>query len=129
MKRLKSAAVAAFLLVAVTGCSGKITLLEDGKAHRGTYSQTSETLEVTIDGVPYKGTFTQNASAGVGTGFTPSGQMTTTTMVMSDGSGQALLTSPEGKVLRCVFGPVVGWKGQGQCQNNDGKIYDLLIGQ
>lgn len=49
-------------------------------------------------------------------------------MTMSDGSGQALLTSPEGKVLRCIFGPVVAFRGQGQCQNNQGKIYDMLIG-
>jgi hypothetical protein len=116
------------LTLAITGCAGNIKLLEDGKVHSGKYDQLSKSIEVTIDGVPYKGTYSQNASAGFGTAIAGT-QVATGVMTMSDGSGQALLVSPEGKVLRCRFGAVVAWRGQGQCQNNDGKLYDLLIGQ
>lgn len=116
------------LTLAITGCAGNIKLLEDGKAHSGKYDQLSKSIEVTIDGVPYKGSYSQNASAGFGTAIAGT-QVATGVMTISDGSGQALLVSPEGKVLRCRFGAVVAWRGQGQCQNNDGKLYDLLIGQ
>lgn len=112
----------------LAGCTGNLKLVEDGKLHPGTYDQVSKTLQIDIDGVPYKGTFVQGATAGFGTSFSGA-KVTTGSMVMTDGSGQALLTSPTGKVLRCVFGSVVAWRGQGQCRNNEGKVYDLLIGQ
>lgn len=117
--------VAAALLA---GCAGNLKLVEDGKVHVGKYDQITKKVEISIDGVPYRGTFSQNRSAGFGTAFSGA-KVANGVMLMSDGSGQALLTSPEGKVLRCVFGSVAAWEGQGQCQNNDGKIYDLLIGQ
>lgn len=112
----------------LTGCTGNLKLVEDGKIHSGTYDQISKTLQIDINGVPYKGSFVQGAAAGFGTSFSGT-RVTTGSMVMTDGSGQALLTSPTGKVLRCVFGSIVAWRGQGQCQNNEGKVYDLLIGQ
>ena len=116
------------LTLTMVGCAGNIKLIEDGKVHSGKYDQLSKTIEITIDGVPYKGTYSQNASTGFGTTVAGT-QVATGVITMRDGSGQALLLSPEGKVLRCRFGAVVAWRGQGQCQNNDGKLYDLLIGQ
>lgn len=112
---------------ALAGCAGNIRLLEDGKVHNGTYDQMSKAVKVVIDGVPYTGSYVQGVSTGFATGFS-GGRTTTGFMTMSDSSGQALLTSPDGKVLRCIFGPVVAFRGQGQCQNNQGKIYDMLIG-
>lgn len=69
----------------------------------------------------------QQVATGFATGIS-GGRITTGLMTMSDGSGRVLLTSPNGKVLRCLFGSVVAFRGQGQCQNNQGKIYDVLIG-
>ena len=120
-------AILALAVTLLSGCAGNIRLLEDGKVHQGTYDQMSKSVKVSIDGIQYAGTYVQGVTTGFATGF--SGTRTSTGLVtMSDGSGQALLTSPDGKVLRCVFGPVVAFRGQGQCQNNQGKIYDMLIG-
>lgn len=125
LARLCTSALFGILLI---GCAGNIKLIEDGKVHHGSWDGVSNTLQVSIDGVPYKGTYTQNASSGTAVAF--SGFRTASAFgTSSDGSGQALLLSPEGKVLRCVFGSVVAFRGQGQCQNNQGKVYDLLIGQ
>lgn len=96
--------------------------------HPGRYDQLSKTVEINVDGVVYRGSFVQGMSAGVGV-VTTGGRVGTGTVLAGDGSGQALLTSAEGKVLRCVFGSVVAWRGQGQCQTNEGRIFDLLIGQ
>lgn len=125
MRKTFVAAVSCLLLGA---CSGNLKLVEDGKVHSGTYDQLSKSLQFNIDGVLYQGTYVQGGAVGVGTAFSGT-RATTGVMTLSDGSGQALLTSPDGKVLRCVFGSVVAWRGQGQCQNNQGKVYDLLIGQ
>lgn len=115
-------------VVLVAGCAGNVKLVEEGKIHHGRYDQLSKTLEINIDGMLYRGSFSQNMSSGFGTVFSGT-RVATGAMMMTDGSGQALLLSPEGKVLRCSFGSVVAWRGQGQCQNNQGKVYDLLIGQ
>lgn len=112
----------------LSGCTGTLKLLEDGKAHAGSYDQLSKSIEVDIDGVIYRGSYVQGATAGFGT-VTTGLRTSSGTMIAMDGSGQALLTSPEGKILRCVFGSVVAWRGQGQCQTNDGRLFDLLIGQ
>lgn len=127
MKRVGFWCIAAPLVVTVAGCAGNLKLLEDGKQHPGRFESVTKAVEVNIDGVVYKGTFSQNMGFGVGNTFTGK-TVGTTTMLMGDGSGSALLTSPEGKVLRCVFGSIVFMRGQGQCQNNDGKVYDLLVG-
>lgn len=126
--KISAAAAVAIASTVLAGCAGNIKLVEDGKVHTGTYNSLTKEVEVNVDGVPYRGGFVQGASVGFGTGFSGA-RVSTGTMVAMDGSGQALLTSPEGKVLRCVFGSVVAWRGQGQCQNNDGRLFDLLIGQ
>ena len=38
----------------LAGCTGNLKLVEDGKIHPGTYDQVSNTLQIDIDGVPYK---------------------------------------------------------------------------
>lgn len=122
-------AVATVLMSSLlAGCAGNLKLVEDGKVHMGSYNQLTKEVEINVDGVPYRGSYVQGATAGFGTGFS-GGRVITGTGLAMDGSGQALLTSPQGKVLRCVFGSVVAWRGQGQCQANDGRIFDLLIGR
>ena len=124
----KTALLAAtFSCVLLAGCTGTLKLAEDRKVHIDSYDQLSKSVTINLDGVPYSGTYLQGVTAGFLTSFNGGGTAMGTG-VMSDGSGQALLLSPDGKALRCVFGSVVGWRGQGQCQNNAGKLYDLLIG-
>ena len=128
LKTLAQNTLAALAVAQLMGCAGNLKLVEDGKVHSGRYDQLSKSVEINVDGVLYRGSFVQGMSAGFGTVVTGT-RVGTGTMVTTDGSGQALLTSPEGKVLRCVFGSVVAWRGQGQCQTNDGRLFDLLIGQ
>lgn len=111
----------------LTACAGNVRLIEDGKVHLGKYDTASRMVEVSVDGVRYSGPFVQNTGVGVTTAFI-GGRLVTGTTITGDGSGQALLTSPDGKVIRCQFGSVVGFRGQGRCENNAGKTYDLLIG-
>ena len=121
-------------LLPLVGCAGQLRLLEDGKVHHGTYSQASRSVEVTIDGVRYAGGFTQNQTVAFGQGFGTaySGGRTAFgtgfgTSVASNGSGQAVLTSPDGKVIQCVFQAAMG-RGQGQCEALDGRRFVLVIG-
>lgn len=129
-KSHKSASLLAPALVCLafglTGCAGNIKLLEDGKVHQGRFQQGTNTVEVDIDGIRYSGTYSQNLGVGFGTGLAGR-SLISGSFVTSDGSGQALMTSPTGKVLRCVFGTVVAMRGQGLCENNDAKRYDMII--
>ncbi len=112
--------------IALIGCAGNLKLLEDGKVHQGRFQQGTNTVEVDIDGIRYSGTYSQ--SLGVGFGTAMAGRsIISGSFITSDGSGQALMTSPTGRVLRCAFGTVVAMRGQGMCENNDGKRYDLII--
>lgn len=122
MKTLLISAAAALLC----GCAGNLRLLEDGKVHQGTWNAASKTLEATVDGRKYSGTFSQGAT--IGTGFATSGASSAIgTSLSSNGGGQAVLTSNDGKVIECVFQASLG-RGQGQCQGMDGRRYVLVIG-
>lgn len=121
-------------LLPLAGCAGSLRLLEDGKSHAGTWNAASRTIEVTIDGTQYSGSFTQNTTVGFGTSygtaFSGSRMAYGTgigTTVASNGSGQALLTSTNGKVIQCAFQAAMG-RGQGQCEALDGRRFILVIG-
>lgn len=121
----KSLLTLAFVAALTSGCAGNIRLVEDGKVHRGTYDQISKAIQVTIDGERYTGTYAIGRGTAVAFGAT--GGMAVG--LSSDSSGQALLISETtGQVIRCAFGSVVDWRGQGRCQNNAGRVFDLLIG-
>jgi hypothetical protein len=123
-----------FLTIAfLSGCAGNIKLVEEGKIHHGRYDQISKKIEVSIDNVIYRGSYSQSVTSTAATGtiiknspFTV--QTGTAFGSTTDGSGQAILISSDGKVIRCNFGSIVAWRGQGQCQSNSGKSYDLIIG-
>lgn len=115
--------IAAFLL---TGCAGNLRLLEDGKSHAGSWNAATKTIEATIDGRKYSGTFSQNAAVGFGTGVSGT-KFATGTAVSSNGAGQAVMTSEDGKVIQCVFQAALG-RGQGQCEGLDGRRFVLVIG-
>lgn len=116
--------VAAALLL--SGCAGNLKLLEDGKSHAGSWNAATKTLEATIDGKQYAGTFSQSENVGFGAA-TRGLKTSTSTFVGSDGGGQALLTSEDGKVIQCVFQASLG-RGQGQCEGLDGRRFALVIG-
>lgn len=121
---MRVALIAATAILA--GCAGSLQLLEQGKVHNGTWNAASKTLEATVDGVKYAGTFSQNAS--VGTGFATSGTTSAIgTGVSSNGNGQAILRSADGKVIQCVFNASLG-RGQGQCEGMDGRRFAMVIG-
>lgn len=105
---------------ALSGCAGNLRLLEDGKSHAGSWNAATKTLEATIDGRKYSGTFSQNASVGFGTGMSGT-KFATGTAVSSNGAGQAVLTSDDGKVIHLG-------RGQGQCEGLDGRRFVLVIG-
>lgn len=113
-------------LLPLAGCAGNLRLLEDGRAHQGTWSGTSKTMEASIDGVKYSGPFYVNDTPVVGTSFVGTRAVTTVGVAGND-NVTAVLSSPDGKVLRCSFRASSG-RGQGQCSNNSGKVYDLIIG-
>lgn len=124
-------------LLPLAGCAGNLKLLEDGKVHEGSWNGATRQIEATIDGKKYSGSFTRQVSTGFGQSFGSGSvygrrpvyfnQTTTSTAFASDGSGQAVLTSEDGKVIQCVFQAAMG-RGQGQCEGMDGRRFVLVIG-
>jgi len=112
--------------IALAGCAGNLKLIEQGKSHPGTWNAATKTLEATVDGTKYTGTFSQNASVGFGTGVSGT-SFATGTAIGSNGSGQAILTSADGKIIQCVFQASLG-RGQGQCEGGDGRRFVMVIG-
>lgn len=115
--------VAALVL---SGCALNMRLLEDGKVHRGTFDPAGRKMDVTIEGDRFAGSVSQGMMVGFGQTFTGT-RMSTGTMVMGSGQFQGVLTNAAGKVLRCQFQSAMG-RGQGMCQNNDGRTFDLVVG-
>lgn len=74
----------------------------------------------------YKGPLSRGMSTGFITGTTGSRYSTGAVFMASD-QFQALLTNSAGKVLRCQFQSSLG-HGQGVCQTNDGRTFDLVQG-
>lgn len=132
--KISTSCLLLFVASSLAGCAGNLRLLEDGKSHPGTWNAATKQIEATIDGKRYAGTFSQNATVGFGQSFGTaySGNRTASgsgfgTTVSNNGSGQAVLTSDDGKVIECMFQAAMG-RGQGQCQGMDGRRYVLVIG-
>lgn len=113
-------------LLPLAGCSGSLRLIEEGKVYPGTWDGRTKTMEATINGVKYAGPFYVNDTPVVATGWAGTKAVTTVGVAGND-SVTALLSSPDGKVIRCAFRASSG-RGQGQCSDNTGKVYDLIIG-
>jgi hypothetical protein len=109
-----------------TGCTVNMRLLEDGKVHQGTFSPASRTLTAVIDGDSYSGPASQGVGLGVGQTFY-GGKVGFGTTTVATGQWQGLLTNKSGKVIRCQFQAAMG-SGQGLCQDNNGRSFDLVIG-
>lgn len=109
---------------ALSGCALNVKLLEDGKAHAGSFDVAAGTMEVVIDGDRYAGRLSRGTSAGFFTGTAGTQTVTGTSIVASD-QFQAVLTNSSRKVLRCQFQSALG-RGVGICQNNEGRKFDLV---
>jgi hypothetical protein len=110
----------------LAGCAGNLKLLEDGKVSYGKWNGITRNIEATIDGKEYRGTFERTANVGYGVGFSGA-HVGSAVAVGSNGGGQAVLTSEDGKVIQCVFSASFG-HGQGQCEGMDGRRFVLVIG-
>ena len=123
MHRTISTALLAALL---SGCALSVRLLEDGKSHAGSFDVAVGSMTVTIDGDVYTGPLSRGVSTGFISGLAGT-RMYSGTVVTASDQFQALLTNKAGKVLRCQFQSALG-RGQGICQNNDGRTFDLVQG-
>lgn len=112
--------------VLLSGCAQNFRLLEDGKVHHGTLFQASKTMEATIDGEKFSGPASQAVGVGFGQTFY-NGRVGFGTTTVASGQWQGLLTNSSGKVIRCQFQAALG-SGQGICQDNNGRNFDLVIG-
>lgn len=104
-----------------------VTLLADGKAHRGKYDSVTRTIEVTIDGKRYAGNYVTNSTVSTG-GFFSGTRYVNATAVGSASQGRAILVSDDQLTVRCEFA-VQGMSAQGSCQDSTGKLYDMIAGQ
>lgn len=115
------------LCVLLVACGGTVTLLADGKAHRGKFDALAKSLEVTIDGKRYVGNYVTNAGSSAG-GFFLGTKYVANNSVSSATQGRAILVSNDNQTLRCEFA-VQGMSAQGACQDSSGKFYDMIAGQ
>lgn len=115
------------LAILCSGCAFNLKLLEDGKVHPGQFDPIGGTMSATIDGDPYQGPLTRGMQAGFMTGVVGTRFMSGT-MIGGLDQFQALMTNKAGRVLRCQIQSIAG-TGQGVCQANDGRLYDVLVGR
>lgn len=118
------------LLALLTGCGHTLTLMgDDGATGRGKAVGIGGkgTLEVTVNGRTYSGSWVAAQGGSVGFGTFGRGTFTTTNIDASS-SGTALLSSTDGSTLRCrfVYGGMSG-AGYGECLDGVGRHYELQI--
>ncbi len=124
------------------GCAATVTLVDrtDGQEYVGRTiggTATSEgKLSVLVQGSTYTGHWIYSASGGgysLGTGvaFAPGATAVGTASAVAlsaQGNGLIDMRNEAGKFIRCVFS-FNGFSntGIGECQRNDGRLYDLRI--
>lgn len=110
----------------LSGCALNMRLLEDGKIHQGTFDYAGGRLSAMIDGDAYSGPVSRGMGFGLSQGLVGTRPMMATTTMFSD-QFQGLLTNAAGRVIRCQI-QSAGGRGNGICQDNNGRTYDVLIG-
>ena len=124
---LRTVLLTALLGSLLAGCGGNVRLLADGKSYQGKFDAVSKSLDVTIDGKRYAGTYITNAATSAG-GFFAGRKYISTTTAVGASEGRAILIADDQQTLRCEFA-VQGMSAQGSCQDATGKVYDLIAGQ
>ena len=113
-------------IAALVGCGGPLKLLEDGKVHIGKFDAVGKTISVSVNGVQYTGSYVLNSSSSYGSMFVGAKYIPMNSYTAGN-MGRAILTSPDGKVIRCEF-MAQSMSAQGSCSDNSGKMYDLIAG-
>jgi hypothetical protein len=141
MKAIKLLAVG-LVVVGLVGCSHTLQLSERGGGLTGTGTATegSNAVTIVLNGKEYKGKYTYNgggvaltntfgsataygggySSTAYGSGFG------VTSIIPSGGGGNILAMSSDGDSIRCQYSYSSGG-GVGECQDSNGKIFDLMI--
>lgn len=128
------------------GCTANIALIDrtngnyyKGKTIGAALGGNGE-LQVNVDGLDYKGTWTYSAMGGsysigsattsvYGGGVYASGNSFGNSLNMSaQGKGLINMKADNGSFIRCVF-DFNEWSGSGigECQRNDGRLFDLTV--
>lgn len=138
-RRFKELALAACVATALTGCAYQLTAMprDGGKIYRGEASSNgmgSGTMSLTIDDRTYTGrwvvtsrndsftilnTYGKNSRGGTATG---------TGFAQNYGGGgtlKAMLTSADGKGMRCELSGTSSGTGGGVCMDDDGRVFDI----
>ena len=89
-------------------------------------------LTVNLDGKVYTGRWVLVRSGAIGFGSAFTGMTTVSSSAIgmeAGGGGQAILSAPDGSRLRCAFRySEISAAGLGECVDDAGKIYDMMIG-
>ena len=112
-------------------CGGKTILIDrDGRESTGTYDAIGKTLDVTVNGKLYRGSYITNAGTGVGSFQTYGAKPTygTTQTYASGSSGRAILRSQDGETIQCEFN-YQGMNAIGTCGDAKGNTWQLMAGQ
>ena len=129
-------------VIALTGCAYQITAMprDSGKIYSGEATNNQMgggDITITIEGTQYKGKWTRTGSNDSYTvlttyGTTSRGARTSTTgfgqTYGSGGTGKAMLSSVDGKGLRCEFAGGGSGSGGGVCVDDGGRVYDIQFG-
>lgn len=113
--------------VLVAGCSGSLYLIDkSNKQDIVTYNSLSQTMEVTHNGVLYKGDYVTDSRVAYGNAYTYGKKPAygNTQVYISGKNGRALLISANGDKLSCEF--TYDSKLIGVCENNKGEKFDLV---
>ena len=128
--------IAVLVAFSLSGCTGNLKLISEGKAHTGTYNLANKTMTAEIDGVTFQDSYVFGQTFGitstVGTASVTNGRRvaygtaySTGTTVATSNQGRALLVGTNNKTLRCDI-MASGMEGEGLCQDSDGRVYDLI---
>ncbi|HWZ47556.1 MAG TPA: hypothetical protein VNX00_04970 [Herbaspirillum sp.] len=129
------------LLILLAGCAANLTFIDrsDGNTYSGSTSATISgdgTATASIENNNYSGTWIYSANGGgytLGTAFATSGTSSAfatgnSYSLSAQGNGLINMKSNNGLFLRCVFNfNTMSNKGTGECQRNDGHLYDLYV--
>jgi len=111
----------------LAGCSGNLYLLDkNNKQDVVTYNPLSKTMEVTHNGVLYKGDYVTDSRTAYGNTYTYGKKPAygNTQVYISGKNGRALLFASNGDKISCEF--TYDSKLIGACESNSGEKFDLV---
>lgn len=111
----------------IAGCSGSLYLIDkSNKQDVVTYNSLTQTMEVTHNGVLYKGDYVTDSRTAYGNTYTYGKKPAygSTQVYISGKNGRAILFASNGDKLSCQF--TYDSKLIGTCENNKGEKFDLI---